>query len=365
METAGRKIRVLVVDDSASVRETMTEILSQDAEIEVMGTACDPYVAARRIASEVPDVITLDIEMPRMDGITFLRKIMAQRPIPTVICSSLAEAGSDAMFRALEAGAVEVIAKPSVGTRQHLLEAGVRICDAIKAAAQADLRRRPAARLRVEQKLTADAIMPPPRKAEATGRTTDMVVCIGASTGGTESLLAVLQRTPTHCPGICIVQHMPEHFTTAFARRLDGLCGLRVSEARDGDAVLSGHALIAPGNKHLLLKRSGARYAVEVRDGPLVSRHRPSVDVLFRSAARAAGGNAIGVLMTGMGDDGARGLLEMREAGAHTIAQDEQTSVVFGMPREAIRLGAACKVAPLDELAAEILLACATHDRRF
>jgi two-component system chemotaxis response regulator CheB len=354
-----RKIRVLVVDDSASVRQTMSDILGGDSEIEVLGTATDPFAAAIRIQKEVPDVITLDVEMPRMDGITFLRKIMSQRPIPVVICSSLTEQGSETLLQAMDAGAVDVIAKPRLDTKQFLIESRVRICDAVKAAAHAKLSRgdRPARRNLVEKKLTADVIMPPPAPSRAMARTTEKIVCIGASTGGTESLREVLTALPVTSPGIVIVQHMPELFTAAFARRLDSMSEIEIKEAQDGDAVLPGRALIAPGNRHLLLQRSGARYHVAVKDGPLVSRHRPSVDVLFRSAAQYAASNAVGIIMTGMGDDGAKGLLEMKKAGAYTIAQDEESCVVFGMPKEAIALGAAEKIVPLDRLAAEILRA--------
>jgi len=353
------KIRVLVVDDSAVVRQTLTDILASDPEIEVLGAASDPFVAAKRIQQEVPDVITLDVEMPRMDGITFLRKIMAQRPIPVVMCSSLVEARSETLMQALEAGAVDILLKPKLDTRQGLLEARVTICDTIKGAARARLNR--GARPRggeiraVEKKLTADAVLPPPSGRHAMARTTESVVCIGASTGGTEALREVLQALPADSPGIVVVQHMPERFTAAFAHRLNGLCAVEVKEAADGDTVLRGRVLIAPGARHTLLRRSGARYHVEVKDGPLVARHRPSVDVLFRSAAQCAGGNATGIIMTGMGDDGARGLLEMRRAGAHTVAQDEATSVVFGMPKEAIAAGAVERVLPLESLASEIL----------
>lgn len=358
----GRKLRVLIVDDSALVRQTLCEVLRSDPNIEVLATASDPFVAAKRLRAEVPDVILLDVEMPRMDGITFLRKLMAQHPIPVVMCSSLTEQGSETLMEALEAGAVDVILKPRVDTAQFLQESRVRICDAVKAAAQARLRRGPWNGLPVRQlvatkKLSADVMLPPPVAGHAMARTTDKVVCIGASTGGTELLREVLQALPAASPGIVIVQHMPELFTAAFANRLNGLCELEVKEATDGDTVLRGRVLIAQGNRHLLLQRSGARYYVAVKDGPLVSRHRPSVDVLFRSAAQSAGGNALGIIMTGMGDDGARGLLEMKLAGAATIAQDEATSVVFGMPKEAIALGAADKVLPLDRLANEILRA--------
>jgi two-component system chemotaxis response regulator CheB len=356
-----RRVRVLIVDDSASVRQTMSAILSADPEIEVIGTASDPFVAARRIQDEVPDVIVLDVEMPRMDGITFLRKLMAQHPLPVVMCSSLTEDGSATLMSALEAGAVDVILKPRMDVPQFLQEASIRICDSVKAAARARLNRpsahRPVGPLAPQPKLTADVIMPAPIAGHAMVRTTETIVCIGASTGGTESLRVVLEALPADCPGITIVQHMPEKFTEAFARRLDSLCAVEVKEAADGDTVLRGRVLIAPGNRHMLLQRSGARYYVTVKDGQLVSRHRPSVDVLFRSAARFAGANALGIIMTGMGDDGARGLGEMKDAGAATIAQDEASSVVFGMPKEAIARGAAGKIAPLDSLAAEIMRA--------
>jgi two-component system chemotaxis response regulator CheB len=358
-----RPARVLIIDDSASVRQTLTEILSGDPGLEVIGAASDPFAAARRIQQDLPDVITLDVEMPRMDGITFLRKLMAQHPVPVVMCSSLVEDGSQTLMQALEAGAVDIILKPRIDTRQSLLESSMRICDAVKGAARARLGRVPrrangesGRREAPAKKLSADVMLPPPvRRSDAMARTTETVICIGASTGGTESLRVVLEALPSDSPGIVIVQHMPENFTKAFAQRLNGLCQVEVKEAADGDTVLRGRVLIAPGNKHTLLHRSGARYYVSVKDGPLVSRHRPSVDVLFRSAAQYAGGNATGIIMTGMGDDGAHGLLEMKNAGARTIAQDEATSVVFGMPREAIELGAADKVLPLEALAGQII----------
>lgn len=350
------KVRVLVIDDSASVRQTLVDVLSADPQIEVMGVASDPFVAARRIAEDVPDVITLDVEMPRMDGITFLRKLMSQRPIPVVMCSSLTEAGSETLMQALEAGAVDIILKPRIGAADHLAESGDRIRDVVKAAARARVgARRPTARtLDPGTKLTADAMLPPPSGA-AMARTTEMVACLGASTGGTEALREVLQALPANAPGIVIVQHMPAGFTAAFSKRLNSLCEVEVKEAQHGDPVLRGHVLIAPGDKHMLLERQGARYQVAIKDGPPVSRHRPSVDVLFRSAARAAGRNAMGVIMTGMGDDGARGLLEMKDAGAVTVAQDEASSIVFGMPKEAIARGAAQKTMSLDHIAREIM----------
>ncbi len=353
MTSTVNPVRVLIVDDSAVVRRALAEVLESDPEIQVMATAADPFIAAERIRVGVPDVIVLDIEMPRMDGLTFLETLMAQHPIPVLICSTLSERASETALRALELGAVEIIAKPRLGTEAFLRESREILCLAVKSARLARLRRPP----RGGPALTADAVL-----ARGTGRamaqTTDKVVLIGASTGGTEALRTVLMGVPPDAPGIVVVQHMPEKFTAAFAARLDGLCAISVREAANGDAVLCGHALIAPGNRHTLLKRSGARYFVEVRDGPLVCRHRPSVDVLFRSGARYAGRNAVGVLMTGMGNDGARGLLELKEAGAATIAQDEATCVVFGMPHEAIKLGAADRVLPLEAIASGVLEVC-------
>ena len=345
------KIHVLIVDDSALVRQTLSDVLSSDPAIEVIGTAADPFIAAERISQELPDVITLDIEMPRMDGLTFLQKIMAQHPIPVVICSSLAEEGAQSTLKALEYGAVDIINKPRLGSKQFLEESRITLCEAIKAAAAA--RVRPRSSHVVEPKLTADSVLS--RSTGAMIETTEKVVAIGASTGGTEALRVLLQALPPDAPGIVIVQHMPEMFTRAFANRLDSLCEISVKEAESNDTVLRGRALIAPGNHHVLLKRSGARYYVAIKDGPLVCRHRPSVDVLFRSAARYAGQNAVGVIMTGMGDDGANGLLEMRQAGAVTLAQDEQSCVVFGMPNEAIKRSAVDRVLPLDAIARAIL----------
>ncbi|MBF0679955.1 MAG: chemotaxis response regulator protein-glutamate methylesterase [Devosia sp.] len=359
--SGSNKIRVLIVDDSASVRTTLSEIIAADPDLEVMATAADPYVAVERIRQEVPDVIFLDIELPRMDGITFLKKIMAQRPIPVVICSSLAQAGSDTLMQALEAGAVDVVAKPRVDTAQFLQESRMRICDAAKAAAHAKLRglRKAAPALTVEAKLTADAIIPPfsdSRRESVMARmpVTNALVVIGASTGGTEALREVLETLPSDSPPILIVQHMPEKFTGAFARRLNTVCAVEIKEAEDGDIVQPGRVLIAPGNVHMQLVRNGSRYTIKLVEGPHISRHRPSVDILFRSTAQSAGRNAMGMLLTGMGDDGARGLLEMRQMGCHTVAQDEDTSVVFGMPKEAIQRGAAVRVLPLAKMAAEI-----------
>lgn len=348
-----RPVRVLIVDDSAMVRQTLSAILAGDPEIEVMPAAADPFVAAERMRHEIPDVITLDVEMPRMDGLTFLQKLMSQHPIPVVMCSSLTGKGSESALKALEYGAVEIIAKPRLGTKQFLEEAEVLIRDTVKAAAKAKLHPRRPGTLLHEPKLTADAVLAGPG-SRAMLQTTEKIVVVGASTGGTEALRVFLEALPADAPGLAIVQHMPEQFTAAFSRRLNGLCRVTVREAQDGDSVIRGTALIGPGNRHLLLKRSGARYYVELRDGPLVSRHRPSADVLFRSAARYAGKNCIGIIMTGMGDDGARGMLELKQAGARTLAQDEASCVVFGMPKEAIKLGGVDKVLPLERMAGEI-----------
>ena len=359
---ANKKIKVLVVDDSALVRQILVQVLNAAPDVEVVGTASDPFMARDRIKELNPDVLTLDVEMPRMDGLTFLRKLMSQRPIPVVICSSLAEAGSDTLMQLLEAGAVDVVTKPRVDTSQFLLESSMRICDAAKAAAHAKLRglkKAPPPQLRVEAKLTADAVIPALSAARLAALkhslpATDPIIAIGASTGGTEALREVLEALPADTPGIVIVQHMPEKFTNAFARRLDTLCQTSIKEAETGDQVVQGRVLIAPGNQHMALRRTGSRYTVEIVDGPHVSRHRPSVDVLFRSVAQAAGGNAMGVILTGMGDDGARSLLEMRQAGAYTVAQDEESCIVFGMPKEAIDRGGVMKVLPLNRIAAEI-----------
>ncbi|MDP4173895.1 MAG: chemotaxis response regulator protein-glutamate methylesterase [Bacteroidota bacterium] len=352
-----KKIKVLIVDDSAVVRQTMSDLLGSDPEIEVLATAPDPYIAANKINEEIPDVITLDIEMPKMDGLTFLHKIMTQHPIPIVICSSLTEKGSASALKALELGAVDIITKPKLGTRQFLEESKIHICDIVKAAAGVNKQKLRIQNFEVQPKLTADVIIPKPT-SNAMIQTTEKVIVVGASTGGTEAIKLFLESMPLDAPGIVIVQHMPEGFTSAFSKRLDGTCRISVKEAETGDSVIRGRALIAPGNHHMLLKRSGARYFVEIKDGPLVSRHRPSVDVLFRSAARYAGKNAVGVIMTGMGDDGAKGMLEMKNAGAKTLAQDEKSCVVFGMPNEAIKLGGVDKVLPLDKIAGTVLNEC-------
>ncbi|NDV23434.1 chemotaxis response regulator protein-glutamate methylesterase [Desulfovibrio sp. JC022] len=353
-----KKTKVLIVDDSALVRQALQQLFATDSSIEVVGSAGDPFAAAEVMKKIVPDVITLDIEMPKMDGLTFLRKLMTQHPIPVVICSTLTEQGSDAYMKALEFGAVEVITKPKVGTKQFFEESSIRVCDVVKAAAMTKPRKLSARPMAVQPKLSADAVLPKSRPRTTTLQTTEKVILVGASTGGTEAIQSFLQSMPLDCPGIAIVQHMPEKFTAAFASRLNTICRITVKEARDGDSILRGQALIAPGNKHMLLKRSGARYYVEIKDGPLVSRHRPSVDVLFRSGASSAGKNAVGVIMTGMGDDGAKGMREMHDAGTHCIAQDEASCVVFGMPQEAIKLGGVDKVMPLKNIPGAVVNFC-------
>lgn len=338
-----QKIRTLIVDDSAIVRKILSEELSKYPDIDIVGTAPDPFVARDKILKLQPEVITLDIEMPRMDGLTFLRKLMKYYPLPVIIVSSLTPKGSKLALEAMEIGAVDVIAKPggsySVGDMSDMLVEKIRV------ASTANISRRSGRE--------ADSERPEPIRALA--ETTHKVVAIGASTGGTEALKDVLTRMPPNSPGIVIVQHMPANFTTAFAERLNSLCQVTVKEAEDNDSVTPGKALIAPGNYHMLLRRSGARYYVEVKDGPRVHHQRPSVDILFKSTAKYAGSNSIGVILTGMGADGAEGLLEMKRAGAKTIAQDEQTCVVFGMPKEAIKVGAADRVVPLGNVAQEIL----------
>ena len=359
-QTSKRKIRVLVVDDSAVVRQSLTTIINSDPMLEVMGTAHDPFIAAKKIGNEIPDVITLDVEMPRMDGLSFLKKIMSQHPIPVVIISSLTEKGTETGIKALEYGAVEIITKPKMDVRGFFDEGRIQICDAIRAASSAKLNRKHTSNLIVKPSQSARVVVPQNRNRSMI-KTTEMVVAVGASTGGTEALRVFLQALPVDSPGIVIVQHMPEFFTRSFADRLNDICDINVQEAKNGDSVIRGKALIAPGNRHTLLKRSGAKYYVEVKDGDLVNRHRPSVDVLFLSTAQFAGANAVGIIMTGMGGDGSKGLLEMKNTNALTIAQDERSSVVYGMPKEAIRLGAADKVISLDKIAQEIINHDSSH----
>ncbi|CAH0305078.1 MULTISPECIES: chemotaxis response regulator protein-glutamate methylesterase [Pseudomonas] len=351
-----KKINVLLVDDSAVVRQVLLAILSDTPDIHVMGAASDPIFAMDKLAREWPDVIVLDVEMPRMDGITFLKKIMSERPTPVVICSSLTPRGAETTLQAMAAGAVEIITKPTSGLKNFLLESAPELVAAIRGAAQVNVRnlgKRPAP-LAPATKLSADAMLPA-ANGHAMAQTTERIVALGTSTGGTQALEAVLTALPRVCPGIVIVQHMPEKFTASFAARLNSLCQIEVREARNNDRIHPGLALIAPGGKHMMVTRSGAFYHVQVVDGPLVNRHRPSVDVLFRSVAKFAGRNATGIIMTGMGDDGARGLKEMLDAGSATVAQDEASCVVFGMPKEAIKLNAAQRVMGLQEIAQVIL----------
>jgi two-component system chemotaxis response regulator CheB len=344
----------MVVDDSAVVRQVVSGLLAADPDIKVMCAVADPLLAMARMKSQWPDVIVLDIEMPRMDGLTFLKKIMAERPTPVVICSTLTEKGTQVSLAALTAGAVAIIAKPKIGLKQFLVDASDDLVTVVKAAARANVKKLQA--VLVVEKFSADVILPALERHTALLKTTDRVVALGTSTGGTQALELVLKSLPRVCPGLVIVQHMPEQFTAAFAHRLNTLCQIEVKEAQTADRVMPGRALIAPGGKHLLLRRNGAQYFVEIMDGPLVNRHRPSVDVLFRSVAKCAGANALGVIMTGMGDDGAAGLLEMRKAGAQTVAQDEESCVVFGMPKEAIKRGGVVKTVALTAIAREIML---------
>ena len=349
-----RKLKVLIVDDSALVRRILTELLSADPEVEVVGAASDAYMARDKIKALNPDVITLDVEMPKMDGVTFLRNLMRLRPMPVVMVSSLTEHGAEITLDALAVGAVDYLPKPKIDLAATLGDYAEELCTKIKAAARARVRRysadAPAANLsQVPPRYSADAILPkssPPRQF----RTTDRIIAIGASTGGTEAIREVLVQLPADTPGIVIAQHIPKAFSTPFAKRMNACCQMTVYEAEDGQQVLPGHVYIAPGDRHLLLVRDGARYVCKLDDGQPVNRHKPSVDVLFRSVAQQAGRNAIGVILTGMGKDGAEGLKEMREAGSPTIAQDEATSVVWGMPREAVAIGAALQVMGLHEI---------------
>jgi len=338
-------IKVLVVDDSAVVRKVVSEILDADPSIDVIAKASDPIFAMKHMEKAWPDVILLDIEMPRMDGITFLKKIMSERPTPVVICSSMTQQGADITMQALASGAVDIIAKPKVSLSTYFREERTLFLQAIKSAAQANIKQLKPNVIPIDRPVPAkhsvDTVIPP--VALNTKVKTDCVVAIGTSTGGTQALEEILSSLPSMSPGIVIVQHMPEKFTRAFATRLNGLCEIEVKEAENLEVVTPGKALIAPGGKHMMLKRNGTRYFIEIIDGPLVNRHRPSVDVLFRSAAASAGKNALGIIMTGMGDDGAKGLLEMKNSGAHTLAQDKDSCVVYGMPKEAVNLGAVCE----------------------
>jgi two-component system chemotaxis response regulator CheB len=349
----GRRIRVLIVDDSALVRQLLTEMLSSDRQLEVVGTASDAHAARERIKSLNPDVLTLDVEMPRMDGITFLRNLMRLRPMPVVMVSSLTERGADVTLDALSLGAVDFFPKPKIDVAAKLTEYRDELVNKVKAAAAARVKAiDSSAPMVIPPSVGADAVLAKVAPTNRQLRTTDRIIAIGASTGGTEAIKAVLMGLPADTPGIVITQHIPKAFSEPFARRMDACCQMTVCEARDGQQILPGHAYIAPGDQHLLVTRDGARYVCKLDNGSPVNRHKPSVDVLFRSVAQNAGRNAIGMLLTGMGKDGARGLLEMREAGSRTLAQDEATSVVWGMPGEAVALNAAEKVLPLQEIAA-------------
>lgn len=348
-----KSIKVLVIDDSALVRQTLTEIINSDGQLEVVGTAADPHFAAQKMKTCIPDVITLDIEMPRIDGLTFLKALMAQYPIPVVIISSLTQHGSQLALRALDLGAVEIVAKSEIrNTKEHLEESRIRITDAIKAAFMVPVKR-------IGLRKTETQVVAKKSDVKNSSlpiyKTTDKVIAIGASTGGTEALRFFLQDMPANSPGILITQHMPAGFTKSFADHLNTICEVTVKEASDGERVMRGHAYIAPGGKHMELYRSGAKYFVKVRDGELVNRHKPSVEILFNSVAHHAGQNAVGIIMTGMGRDGAEGLLNMKHAGARTIAQDEKSCVVFGMPKEAIKLNAADQIMSLQEMPKRVI----------
>lgn len=350
-----KKIRVLTIDDSALMRQVLATLLSKDPEIEVIGAAPDPYIAREKIKALSPDVLTLDVEMPKMDGLTFLEKLMRGHPMPVVMVSSLTEAGCQTTLRALELGAVDFITKPKIDLREGMEELAQDLIAKVKAAAVARIRASTPNRGAEGSATRSEWRETVYNSSSAMIKTTDTIIAIGSSTGGTEAVKQVLEMLPPHTPPILITQHMPERFTKTWADRLNSLCRISVKEAQDGDSVLPGHALIAPGNYHMTLVRSGARYTVRINQEPPVNRHRPSVDVMFASVARYAGANAIGVILTGMGGDGAKEMLTMKQAGAFTIAQDEASCVVFGMPKEAIKAGAVDKVLPLDDIAGAIL----------
>jgi two-component system, chemotaxis family, protein-glutamate methylesterase/glutaminase len=350
------KIRVLVIDDSALVRQMLTEILNSDRSIEVVGAAPDPYMAREKIKRLNPDVLTLDVEMPGMDGITFLRNVMRLHPMPVVMVSSLTARGAEITLQALEIGAVDFVSKPRIDVAHTLEQYSEEIIEKVKTAARARIQSKhlaDAAPRKVEPKLSADAVLESRHSKHF--RTTERIIAMGASTGGTEAIKDVLTQMPADAPGVVITQHMPEAFTASFAQRMDSVSLMTVCEAKDGAPILPGHVLIAPGNHHILVTRNGARYVCLLNDGPPVNRHRPSVDVLFRSIADNVGPNAVGVILTGMGDDGALGMKEMHDAGIPTLAQDEKTCVVWGMPGSAVNLGAVDEILPLDKIAARIL----------
>ncbi|MDH5182073.1 MAG: chemotaxis response regulator protein-glutamate methylesterase [Gammaproteobacteria bacterium] len=350
------KIGVLVIDDSALIRRVLTEILNKDPHIEVLDTAADPLIAREKIKKLNPDVLTLDVEMPKMDGITFLRNLMRLRPMPVVMVSTMTEQGADVTLEALELGAVDYVTKPNLNVVESMEDYAAEIIEKVKMASKAHVRAitdRPRMD-KVEPKLSADAIIEKTIGGKHL-KTTEKIIAIGASTGGTEAIRAVLEQLPANSPGVVVTQHIPAAFSKSFAKRVDSVSALKVVEASDGDQIIPGHAFIAPGDRHLIVERSGARYYCRLNDGPPVNRHIPSVDVLFRSVAQNVGPNAIGVILTGMGDDGARGMLEMKEQGAVTIAQDEKSSVVWGMPGEAVKIGAADTQLPLGKIAGKLL----------
>ena len=354
------KISVLVVDDSALVRKLLTEILESDPGIEVVGSAIDPFVARDKIKKLQPDVLTLDVEMPRMDGVTFLKNLMRLRPMPVVMVSTLTEQGAEVTLEALELGAVDFITKPKIDFSNTIGDYAAEIIEKVKIASMVNVQalvQKSVTLLDVPEKLTADAVLAKrePGSIPSHLKTTEKIIAIGSSTGGTEAVKDVLKMLPADCPGIVITQHIPEAFSGPFAKRVNGMSALEVCEAEDGQQILPGHAYIAPGGKHLLVERSGARFYCRLNDGPLVSRHKPSVDVLFRSVAQNLGSNAIGVMLTGMGDDGAKGMLEMKEAGAFNFVQDENSSVVWGMPGQAVKIGAAELQLPLNKIAGKLM----------
>lgn len=352
--SANKNIKVLIIDDSALIRKVLKDILSAARDIEVVGTAPDPYVAREKIKALNPDVLTLDVEMPKMDGISFLSNLMRLRPMPVVMISSLTEKGADVTLQALELGAIDFISKPKLDLAEGLASYSSEIINKVRVASKANVRAHSSVQLVANRKYSADAVIKPTRTKKPF-KTTDKIIAIGASTGGTEAIKEVLIELPANCPGVVITQHIPETFSKPFAERMNSCSALTVFEASDGQQILAGHVYIAPGDRHMVIERSGARYVCRLHDGPPVNRHRPSVDVMFRSIALNVGPNALGVLLTGMGSDGAHGLKEMHEAGSPTIIQDEKTSVVWGMPGEAYKLGAVDNIEPIHKMAGSIL----------